>query len=257
MSSPTHAPPTTARIPVGDATLYVESSGAGEPLLLLHGFTGCGRDWQYAGREQLRPGHRLIVPDARGHGLSDNPGGAFDHRRCAHDALALLDALGIDHCRAIGLSLGGNTLLHMCTLQPTRIRAMVIVSATPRLPEQARALMRATDADGLPPAELARLEAAHPRGEAQIRALLDIQRGFADSHDDLCFTAATLGRIRARTLIVQGDRDPLYPIELSVELYRGIPDAALSVVPGGGHLPVFLEQAPAFVGMARRFLAAD
>lgn len=246
----------TRRVDVGAATLHVELRGDGAPLLLLHGFTGCGRDWQYAGRDALQPGHRLIVPDARGHGLSDNPGGAFDHRLCARDALALLDALGIERCHAIGLSLGGNTLLHMACMQPARIAGMVIVSATPRFPERARAIMRSTDLDALPAAETARLAASHPGGAQQIAALFDIQRGFADSHDDLCFTAESLAAIRARTLVIYGDRDPLYPLELGLELYRGIADAALWVVPGGGHVPVFVERAPAFAAEARGFLAA-
>ncbi len=245
----------TRRIAVGDGELHVEICGEGEPLLLLHGFTGCGRDWQHAGRAALQPGHRLIVPDARCHGLSGDPGGGFDHRACARDALAVLDALGVERCRAIGLSLGGNTLLHMATMQPARIAAMVVVSATPRFPDQARAIMRMTDVDHLPAAERARMAATHPGGAAQIAALLDIQRGFAESHDDLCFTAETLGAISARTLVVYGDRDPLYPVELGVELHRGIAGSALWVVPGGGHVPVFVERAPGFVAEARRFLS--
>ncbi len=246
-------------IEVNGISMHVELQGAGEPLLLLHGFTGCGADWQHAGRSALAPGHRLIVPDARGHGRSTNPGGDFDHRLCAGDTLALLDALGVARCRAIGLSLGGNTLLHMATMQPERIAAMAVVSGTPYFPAQARAIMRATDRAALPPAEQGRLKASHPRGEAQIEALFDVQRGFAESHDDLCFTPPSLGRISARTLVVYGDRDPLYPVELGLALFRGIPKASLWVVPGGGHVPVFAGQAPAFVSAARAFLspAAD
>ncbi len=51
------------------------------------------------------------------------------------------------------------------------------------------------------------------------------------------FTAESLSRITARTLIVHGDRDPFYPVELAVELLRGIPNSALWVVPNGGHGP--------------------
>ena len=48
-------------------------------------------------------------------------------------------------------------------------------------------------------------------------------------------------------LLVYGDRDPLYPVEMGVEMYRAIPHAALWVVPGGGHGPIFREATPAFV----------
>ena len=61
------------------------------------------------------------------------------------------------------------------------------------------------------------------------------------------FKAAELARITASTLIVYGDRDPLYPVEMGVEMYRAIPHAAFWVVPGGGHGRIFREATPAFV----------
>ncbi|MEM8816698.1 MAG: alpha/beta hydrolase, partial [Pseudomonadota bacterium] len=64
-----------------------------------------------------------------------------------------------------------------------------------------------------------------------------------------------LARIKARTLIVHGDRDPLYPLNMAVELYESIPDAQLWVVPGGGHVPVFGNIGPEFVRLATEFLA--
>jgi pimeloyl-ACP methyl ester carboxylesterase len=233
--------------------IHFEVRGEGEPLLLLHGFLGCGGDWVHAGREQLLAGHRLIVPDARGHGRSTNPEGHFTIRECAADVLALLDHLGIDRCKAIGMSLGGNTLLHAATRSPSRFEAMVLVSATMYFPDQARRLMRSIPAD--PPAgELAVLRERHAQGDAQIAALWAQQRRFADSHDDMSFTPPALSPISARTLIVYGDRDPLYPVEMAVEMYRAIPRAALWVVPGGGHGPIFAEAAGPFVRTALAFL---
>ena len=54
----------------------------------------------------------------------------------------------------------------------------------------------------------------------------------------------------ARTLIVHGDRDPLYPVELALEMYRAIRSSALWVVPNGGHGPVFGPLAAPFVETA-------
>jgi hypothetical protein len=53
------------------------------------------------------------------------------------------------------------------------------------------------------------------------------------------FTPAYLATIQARTLIVQGDRDPFYPVEISVEMARGIPHSSLWIIPNSGHAPVF------------------
>ena len=63
-------------------------------------------------------GYRLIIPDLRGHGRSTNPSGLFTHRQCAEDLFALLDQLEILRFKAVGISAGGNTLLHMATARP-------------------------------------------------------------------------------------------------------------------------------------------
>jgi pimeloyl-ACP methyl ester carboxylesterase len=246
-----------SHIPIADLELCFDdhparAPGAADalPIVLLHGFFGAASDFtpylQHFGEG------RIVVPDLRGHGRSSSPAGAFTHRDAATDVLALLDALGIARCRAVGLSGGGNVLLHVATRAPERLEAMVVVSATTHFPPQARAIQRDFRLEMLGAEGERRLAERHVRGAAQIEALLASARGFADSHDDLSFDAAALGRIRARTLVVSGDRDPLYPVEIAVELYRGIPEAALWVVPGGGHVPVdesFFPRARSWLGV--------
>lgn len=239
---------------VNGIDLYYEILGTGEPLLLLHGGTGSHADWAYAGRDQFLQEYSLITPDARGHGRSTNPQKAITHRQCALDMLALLDHLGIKKCRAVGLSMGGNILLHMATMQPDRIEAMVVVSATMYFPEQARAFMRQIRAEKHPPSEWETMRKRHKHGDEQILALWEWTRGMKDSYDDMNFTPPALSRITASTLIVYGDRDFLYPIEMAVEVYRAIPRSALWVIPNGGHGPVFLDAAPQFAQTTLAFL---
>jgi pimeloyl-ACP methyl ester carboxylesterase len=246
--------PTTT---IDDIEVHYEVRGEGEPLLLLHGFFGSSADWVHLfDLDELARRYRLIMPDARGHGRTSNPSGAFTHRRCAEDALALLDHLGVRQCKAIGLSLGGNTLLHVATRAPDRVEAMVLIAGTSYIPAQARKIMAAISEDGHSEAEWEAMRARHKRGDEQIRALWRIARGFADSYDDLDFTPPKLSTIRARTLITTGDRDLLYPLEIFVEQYRSIPDAALHVIPGAGHDAVFGAARPDFVRTALAFLAA-
>jgi pimeloyl-ACP methyl ester carboxylesterase len=241
----------------GGVELYVEECGAGEPLLLLHGLTGTGSDFQHVfDLDALAETHRVIAPDARGHGRSTNPPPAFTFRRCALDVLALLDALGVERARAIGVSLGANTLLHVATEQPARIHTMVLVSGTPRFPEPTRAALRAAAAAARSPDEWAAMRARHGYGDAQIAALWQLPRSFAEDPTDMSFTPERLARVTARTLVVSGDRDPLYPVELAVELFRGIDRASLWVVPGGGHSPIFPPRREDFVRVALPFVSA-
>ena len=244
-------------VPLNDIEMYYRIEGSGEPLLLLHGGTGCHENWAYAGRDQFAREYTLIQPDARGHGRTTNPQRTITHRQCALDTIALLNYLGIEKCRAIGLSMGGNTLLHMATLEPERIEAMVVVSATMQFPEQARAIMRQIPTvDEQTPEAWETMRKRHKLGDKQITALWDWTREMKDSYDDMNFTPSTLSQIKASTLIVYGDRDPLYPVEMAIEMYRAIPNSALWVVPNGGHGPVFFDAALQFAQTTLDFLRA-
>ncbi len=237
-------------IDVNGFQMYYEDRGGGEPLLLLHGGTGSGADWRLVFTAGDPPGSRVIVPDLRGHGRSTNPSRAFTFRQAAHDIFALLDRLGLQHVKAIGLSMGAKTLLHMATQQPERLDAMVLVSATPYFPAQARAAMAHLSVDVFSDADWTAQRQRHVHGDEQIRMLFEQMRALKDSHDDVAFTPPLLATITARTLIVHGDRDPLYPVELALEMYRSIPSSALWVVPNGGHGPIFGAMAAPFVETA-------
>ena len=203
------------------ASITYEDQGDGPPLVLLHGFGGGAGDWRHVFALETLP-YRVIRWNARVRFPQA-------HRRCALDLIELLDELGLDRVRAIGMSMGGNTLLHAATITPARIESMVVVSATTHFGPEARAIMRAA-----------------PEPEP---------RAWAESTDDMAFTPAELATITARTLVVAGDRDPLYPIAIARDLAAAIPGAALWFVEGGGHGPIFGADAPAFAAKALAFLA--
>jgi pimeloyl-ACP methyl ester carboxylesterase len=252
----TYAPkPTAARghvVQIADIEMYYEEHGSGSPLVLLHGFGGCTQNWQPF-IAALSERHRLIVVDLRGHGRSTNPGNEFTHRQAARDVFLLLDTLGIDRFSALGMSSGGMALLHMATSQPRRIDAMVLISATSHFPDQARAIMRRASFTTMPPPVQEMYRACAKRGDEQIRQLISQFNALSDNRDDMTFTAQTLSTITARTLVIHGDRDRFFPVEIPVEIYRSIPDAALWIIPGGEHVPVYDSAVP-FTSTALRFL---
>ena len=237
-------------------TLHYEERGTGEPLLLLHGFGMCGKgDWG-AIADELAKNYRVILPDLRGHGWSTNPSGNFTMRQSAEDIRALLDRLGLKHVRAMGISAGGMTLLHLATKYPDRLSAMAVIGATTHFPEQARALMRGSAAAALPKEVLDMFGQCASRGDGQVRELLGQFNGFKDSHEDMNLTPPYLATIKARTLIVHGDRDEFFPVAIPVEMYQAIPGSQLWIVPGGDHVPIYDARTPEFLRIARKFLIA-
>jgi pimeloyl-ACP methyl ester carboxylesterase len=134
---------------------------------------------------------------------------------------------------------------------------MVLVSAPPYFPAQARALQRQTSEAMFGAAEIDLMRKRHKHGDAQLQQLFAHGRAFADRYDDVNFTPPYLGMIAAETLIVFGDRDPLYPVSLAFDLQAAIPRSHLWVIPNAGHGPVFGADAARFAETATSFLRGD
>jgi len=93
--------------------MHYKIIGKGEPLVLLHGFAVSGESWDFLS-DEFANDFQLIIPDARGHGASTNPRNtSIANDQLAVDTYALLDHLEIKTFKAIGISMGGETLLYM------------------------------------------------------------------------------------------------------------------------------------------------
>ena len=233
-------------------SLHYEDYGAGKPLVLLHGFGGGAANW-HPFLDELAAHYRLLVVELPGHGSSHTPAHTFTHRQAAQAVFHLLDQLNVAHFAAMGLSSGAMTLLHMATSQPQRLAALVLVSATTHFPAQARAIMRAASLRTMPPSVQAMYRACATRGDAQIQELIGQFNALADDQDDMNFTPPQLGAITAHTLVVHGDRDRFFPVDIALTLYQSIPEAALWIVPGGEHVPIYDSTVP-FTATALHFL---
>jgi len=238
---------------INEMQMYCEIIGQGDPLVLLHSFSRTSADWRLIFNYPLNR-YRLIIPDLRGHGRSTNPSMVFTHRQSAFDIFALLDQLGIEKFKAIGVRCGANILLHMATQQPARVEAMMLLSAAHYYPEQTRTIMRQLSLKSRTEEEWRSMREMHRHGDDQIRALWTQGSGFKDSYDDMNFTPSCLSKITARTLIAHSDRDPLYPINLPVELHAAIPKSNLWIIPDVGRGPVFGVMPDQFANTAMAFL---
>lgn len=232
--------------------IYYEEHGNGSPLVLLHGFGGCTQNW-HPFINELSKHYRLIAVDLRGHGYSTNPENQFTHRQAAIDVLQLLDTLDIKTFSAMGMSTGGMALLHMATMQPKRIESMVLISATSSFPDQARYIMRRASYSTMPKELQAMYKECAKRGDEQIQQLITQFNALHNNYDDVNFTPQILATITAKALIIHGDRDNFFPVEIAVEIYRSIPNAALWIVPEGDHVPIYNPTTP-FTTIALRFL---
>jgi pimeloyl-ACP methyl ester carboxylesterase len=105
--------------------------GEGPPVLLIHGFGANRRiTWENTGWYDalVRAGHKVLAVDCRGHGESEKPHdpAAYDEGSMAADALAVLDAEGIETADVMGYSMGGYLTLRLAHDAPHRVGRAVL-----------------------------------------------------------------------------------------------------------------------------------
>ena len=242
---------------VNGIEMYYEIIGKGEPVMLLHGWLQSGDTWDDVA-DELQHNFQIIKLDLRGHGASTNPSGAYiTTKQLALDVYALLDHLGIGTFKAMGISMGGNTLLHMATQQPERIQAMVLIGAQPYFEKREREIMRSTNPANVPEETMRELRKVHKYGDRQIISLMEMDKIAVDDYQDMNFTPPYLSTIKAKTLIVQGERDRHMSINIGMEMYKAIPESFLWIVPNGGHVPIRGAYKENFVRTTRSFLSGE
>lgn len=105
---------------VGGLRTHVAEAGAGDPVVLLHGWPQHWYCWRHL-IPRLAASYRVICPDLRGHGWTDAPRSGYDKEQFATDVLALLDAMGLERVRLVGHDWGGFAGFLMCLREPQRV----------------------------------------------------------------------------------------------------------------------------------------
>jgi len=111
---------------IGDAMLFYEEKGTGEPMILLHAHSADRRMWDKQ-FDELSRHYRVIRFDLRGYGLSSMPVEGKDFTY-ASDLKKFMDVLIIDKAHLVGLSLGALTISDFMTLYPKRVISATLAS---------------------------------------------------------------------------------------------------------------------------------
>lgn len=251
--------------------LGFEERGAGDPLLLIHGFTGSTEAWGEEILDALAARHRVLAVDLVGHGGSSRPHdpGRYTLDEVLGDLLELLDAAGVERARWVGYSMGGRVALGGAVLHPERVGGLVLESASPGLAteeeraerrEADEALARRLEDEGIEtfverwmalplfrtqrslPAET-RARERERRFRNDPRALAACLRGLGTGRQPSFWDR--LGEVRAPTLLLAGGEDEKFT-RLARAMGKAIPEARVHVVRGAGHT-VHLEAPEAWL----------
>lgn len=113
-----------------DVRLHYELAGSGEPVLLLHGLGGSGRDWEGQVAALSRK-FQVISMDVRGHGRSQKPPGPYSMATFAQDAAGLIERLRLGPVHVVGLSLGGMIGFQLALDAPSLVRSLTVLNSGP------------------------------------------------------------------------------------------------------------------------------
>ncbi|WP_186576438.1 2-succinyl-6-hydroxy-2,4-cyclohexadiene-1-carboxylate synthase [Aquibacillus kalidii] len=119
---------------------WVETSGEGTPILLLHGFTGSSKTWDLF-VEKWKKAYKLIVLDLPGHGKT-NIDKLVSMEDCCADLETILNELNLDKVNLLGYSMGGRTALSFAMLYTERVASVILESASPGLAESHEQISR-------------------------------------------------------------------------------------------------------------------
>ena len=212
--------------------------------------------------QRLASRHRVLRYDARGHGKTSAPHGAYTLFQLADDVAGLLDALSIEQAHFVGLSMGGMVGQVLGVRHPHRLLSLTLCDTVSYTPVSAHAMwderigqVEAHGMSGIVEATIQRwlttpFREAHPDVVERIRSLLRATPPHGYVGTCLAIkaldTRSSLARIACPTLVVTGEQDTGAPVEAAREIASHIPDARLKVISDAAHLAP-IEQEEAFL----------
>ena len=235
-----------------DARLYYELAGAGEPLVLLHGFGLDRRMWD-AQFEVFARSYLVVRYDLRGYGKSSLP----DRQPYTHagDLRLLLDKLGISDAHVIGMSKGGWIATNFTLNYPEYVRSLVLVGSaligyhwSTEWSQRWDQIVETARLQGIAAAKQRWLEhpifasaCKNPSIAARLAEIFASYSGWHWVNKDLHRSIIPpdidrLGEIRRRTLILLGERDLPDFHSIASILHEKIAASILVTLPRAGHL---------------------
>jgi len=236
--------------------------------VLQHGYFGSSTMWHHQ-TDYFKQQYDVIAPDLAGFGKSGDLQCPESIAGCAQNNFELLDALGVEQFYLLGHSMGGMIVQQMALMQPERIKKLICYGTGPVgvLPDRFETLdesRRRLHTDGLE-ATARRIAATwfvdgeQADGfavceEAGKLATMQAALVSLDAWENWNSVEA-LASITSPTLILWGDRDRSYGWSQPQDLWQGIADSYLAVMPGCAH-NAHLEKPEMFNLILADFLSA-
>ncbi len=242
-------------VQVGSATIAYRVQGHGPAMMLVHGFPLSGELFS-KNRAALARRYTVVTPDLRGFGSSTTPDTKGGVELYAKDMFAVMDHLNVRKAIVGGMSMGGPVVLEMYREQPQRFRGMILIDSTtspandvekaqwPGFGKQAQDKGVASMIPALMPNMLTtQTRTSDPALVKYLGAI--VKKGSVNAAVAGGSTLANrpdsrplMAHAQVPVLIIVGEDDPIYPLEMDQKMHQDIPHSRLAVIPGAAHAAI-------------------
>jgi pimeloyl-ACP methyl ester carboxylesterase len=227
----------SARVELGDITMYFESHGAGDPLILLHGGFGSAEVWVNQ-IPVFSEHYYTITPDSRAQGRTTDSNAPISYQLMAEDIIHLMDYLEINSAYIVGWSDGGDIGIDLAIHHPERVRALVAYGAN-ITPDGYQAsfldYVRNITVDDINQMVGTKYIEMMPNPEGLPTILEKIRTLYLTEPN---FTPEELATITSPTLILDGQNETVIRLDHPKIIAELIPNAQLIILPNVGHSAV-------------------
>jgi 2-succinyl-6-hydroxy-2,4-cyclohexadiene-1-carboxylate synthase len=258
-------------------TYHLFRRGSGQPLLLLHGFSGSSESWINFAID-LSTQREVIAIDLLGHGKSEKPQtpDRYAIDRAADDIITITKQLGLARFGLLGYSMGGRLALYLSLNYPEKIKALVLESASPGIASKVERDQRlewdynladSIEQEGIRKfvdyweqiplfasqmavPEYRRIKLREQRLQNNTVGLANSLRGMGTGSQPSLW--ALLPGLAIPTLLISGELDKKY-VQINQEMARSMPKAEHLVVQNAGH-NVHFEKPKIFTEIVSNFL---
>ena len=224
-------------VKVGDARLYYEIYGKGQPLVMLHGGVYGYIDEFEPFISKLSENYQVICIATRGHGKSEIGSEPFTWQQRAEDAYQVIRAITKDSVMVLGFSDGGYAGYKLAALHPELVKKMIVIGASDR-PKGSR-----LNSANYTPQML--LDQSKEYFESRLALMPEPKRWgeclskINSLYNEDYMSRETFEKIKCPVLVMGGDRDGGHSTEDLTKAARMISNSSLAIIGGCSHVVFF------------------
>ena len=233
----------------GDARIYYEVYGKGQPLVILHGGIFGSTYEMHQFIDSLSRTYQVIAISTRGHGKSELGKSPITYKQKAADVLAVVQAVTRDSVIVLGFSDGAYAGYSLASRYPERVKKLIAIGATELYPGLRDFTFSAAQGIALDSAYWKQQLGLMP----EPTRLQDMFTGLGNMYNKLTLDSAFFQTIQCPTMVMAGDKDVGNPPARVVHTAQMIRNSQTAIIPNAAH-GVFLENFNAVWACIQPFL---